>query len=222
MDGGTPTASYFATASFWPNIGSGGANCVGTASGSCCYAPPTGGGGTAPVGAGTLTFFDGTTTLGTIAFDATNGYGTLGSATWNGGDALSVKAPGDTVHAFQAATTAPADFAGLTPDLTTGAVTVSVSQSWTLSWTAGSPGAQSLLVLITPAASQTGEGSITCSPNDSDGTVTVDASLLANFQSGNTGQISIERINAGDGAADNGSIVYQVSAGVTANVTFGP
>lgn len=228
LDGGAPTSSFFATATFYPNIGMGGANCGGTASGTCCYAPPGGGGGTAPIGAGTLTFLDGTSTLGTLPFDPTNGYVNLATLTWNGGDSLSVKASGDTVGAFTATAPAPADFAGLSANqadagqvpLSSGAISVSVSQGLIVLWTAGS--AQSLLVTLTPSAAQANEGSITCSPNDADGTVSIDQSLLANYQPGDTGTIEVDRINAGSGSPANGSVVYQVSTGVQASVTFTP
>ncbi|MHB1844205.1 MAG: hypothetical protein ACYCWW_05140 [Deltaproteobacteria bacterium] len=230
MDGGAPASTYFATATFYPNIGSTGANCGGTASGSCCYAPPGTGGGSAPIGAGTLTFLDGTQTIGTLPFDPTNGYVDVTNLTWNGGDNLSVKAAGDSagVGVFTASATAPADFVNLTQTQNDGGtasvngspVGVSVSQDLIVTWPAGT--AQSLLLTITPSASQPNEGSITCSPNDSDGTVTVSQVLLANYQPGNTGTLEIDRINSGSGTAPNGSVVYQVSTGVSSAVSFGP
>ncbi len=224
-DGGAPSQSYSVTADFYPNVGPGGSSCSGASVGSCCYSPPAGGGGSAPIGAGTLTVKDGQVTLGTLPFDPTNGYGLLTSATWMPGDTLSVTAPGDVVDAFVVSSPVPAALAGLSPSLASGALTISVSQPWTFAWTPGSPAGQSMLVTLGPAPNATGQssiGSITCTPNDSDGTLTVDASLLANFQSGQAAQLAVARINAGQASPANGSVLLRVSEMVEANATFGP
>ncbi len=226
VDGGPSAQSYTLTADFYPNIGGGGAGCSGSSVLGCCYAPSAGGGGANPVGAGTLTLVDGQQSW-PLPFDPTNGYGVLSAATWNPGVQLEVQAAGDPngVAAFQVTAAAPVALAGLSPNLTTGSVSISVNQDWTLAWAPGSPAAQSMVVSLGPvpgATTATPMGSITCTPNDGDGTVTFSAALLANFQAGQTAQVSIARVNSATATPSNASVIFQTSTVVNAAATFTP
>ncbi len=223
-DGGAPARSFSVTAFFNPDVGAGGSGCAdGIGVGSCCYLPPSGGGGSAPVSAGTLTLLDDAAAVASMPFDPTNGYGTLTSVSWDGGDSLTVRAAGDVVAPFEVETHAPVDFTGLSPSLS-GGVTLPTGSSWTLSWAPGGADSVEITIGAAPGVSVpdggTPVGSITCTPDDDAGTVTIDSTLLANFTSGQAGQISVARVNAGGATPANGTVVFRASTMVTANATF--
>jgi hypothetical protein len=215
----TASAAFFAT----PDGGttSSGA-CTGTQVGSCCYTPPSDGGTTGPtptaVSAGGITIKDGNTTIGTMTPNGTTypalSSGTTNTLKWTDGDSLAVSAAGDTVHAFSGSVTSVALLAGVTPALSFApGTTISKSQNFTISWTAGT-GAISLVLTQTAA-----QGVITCSATTDPGTLTVDKSLLANFTA-LTGAIVLSRTSTADASPDNADVTLSSSTSTTGSTAY--
>ncbi len=219
------TTTYTATAAFFATPDGGAStsgSCTGTQAGSCCYTPPSDGGTTGPtptaVSAGGITIKDGASTIGTMSPSGTT-YTPLNSTTtsslrWNDGDSLNVSAAGDTVHAFNGNVTTVAAFANVSPALSfVPGTTISKSQNFTITWTAGT-GSVALVL-----AQTTGAGVITCSATTDPGTMTVDKSLLANF-TGLTGTISLSRSITADASPDNADVSLVSSTATSGATTY--
>jgi len=218
--------TYTASAAFYATPDGGvvtpPSNCT-TTVGSCCYIAPPDGGTTGPtptaVSAGGITLKDGNTTIGTMTPNGTT-YTALNSTTtntlkWTDGDTIDVSAAGDTVHAFSGGVVTVALLAGVQPALSfVPGTTISKSQNFTISWTAGT-GEVSLLL----AQGSISGGSISCSAKTDPGTFTIDKSLLANFTS-LTGTITLSRTNSADASPDNADVTLNSSTSTSGSTNY--
>jgi hypothetical protein len=200
----TPDAS--ATANMCPGSG--------VMSGSCCYEPPApasdagaaDAGTVAVFSAGTITIKDGTATLANMSPGTNGAYGITSGAMnptvkWTPGDTLAVSAAGATVDAFTGNIVTVVDLAGITPALSlTTATNVPLATPLVVSWTAGT--ATTVRVTLLAAKGTAGDGLISCSVNDSAGTVTVPTALLSKLTTGDNGVLSLTRqsVNMATGA----------------------
>jgi hypothetical protein len=186
----------------------------GTAIGSCCYEPPPAtstSGGTLPTeySAGSLTIADDGSTIGTVAF-GTVGYGSVGTPatfTWNGGDTLSVSAPGATIDSFSGTVKAPNAIAGLS------SLTAIPVAGWTVTWTPDTLSGETMEVAVVDNTNSVDYGEASCSVPDSAGTVTLSSALLSHFKSGDTASVQVNR-SAGS-AVSSGNAAVHLLAGVT-------
>lgn len=215
----TPDAS--ATANTCPGMG--------VTSGSCCYEPPivasdagaADAGTVALVSAGTITFKDGTSTLANMNPGTNGAYGITSGASnptvkWTQGDTLAVSAAGATVDAFTGNLVTVVDLAGVTPVLSLKtATTVPITSPLVVSWTPGT--ATTVRVTLIAAKGTVEDGSISCSVNDSAGTVTVPTAFLSKLTTGDTGVISLTR-QAVSQATGNNVSVQLVSASTTTGI----
>lgn len=178
--------------------------------------------------AGVLTVKDGTTTLGTLDYQADDaGMGDYEidsnsdpTLTWAAGDTLSASATGGEIPAFSASITAPQDVAGLTPALSlVSSTTVSTSAPFVLSWTPSSDtGAQMELVL----GGVSGGGTASCTAPDSAGSITVPVAILQKFGMGG-GTMGLTKTVSKPVAVTGASVKIQATApAVDGSVTFGP
>ena len=185
-------------------------------SGACCFIPapatidagaPTGPAGQNPDGgfssvaesAGTLSFAN-TTSRSPLA---TSSYGQIptgfGSAlgyaidlinptTWNDGDVLSITAAGapGQVTAFSGAI-----HAVKMPDATLSS-TIARGSALAFTWTPDS-NASTMTVTLTAAANNSAHGSVSCQVDDQSGALTIDSSLLQDFQAGDSCWTDVER-----------------------------
>jgi hypothetical protein len=231
---------YGAIAYFYPGAAPS-ATCAGTQNGNCCYVPPASGSssssssssssGTVTIpGAGAITVTDGTTPMGTLAFTAGTGYAPLGSATdtmltWAFGDTLNVSAVGDAngVAAFTGAVVAPASLANLSPALSYTAPTgLSLSSDFVETWTAGPAGSTVTLAIYATTSAFAPNGSITCTADDSSGTITVPTALLANFGPTDTGSASLSRSASTAVTASNANVTVVANVyGAGGSLSFG-
>jgi hypothetical protein len=186
---------------------------------SCCYqangAPA--GAVSPPVSAGTISLTDGTTSLGTLPFNTgTIGkmmvglYGSIASGAttplWQGSDTLGVSAPGATVGAFHGTLRAPPAIAGVTPYIrATPRLTPPRTQDFVISWTPDTVTGESM---VFATAFNTGNPAIiTCTVDDSAGTLTVPAAILGMLPSGpQTLQVSLTRLVQTTVTASNASV----------------
>ena len=160
--------------------------------------------------------------LGTLAFAPTSGYAEETSDSdpslqWNGGETLSVSAPGDTVGAFSGLVIAPGDFAGLNPPLdspTVSQVPVPSGEAFTLNWLPGSG------TNVTLVFSDSSGAALTCSAPDSAGTLTVPAAQLALLASG-PGALALTRLTNVTVSSHNAQILLQASTEEVASATLG-
>ena len=203
--------------------------------GSCTYCSGHVDGGTSGgtlmitlLSAGVLTVKDGTTTLGTLDYQADDaGMGDYEidsnsdpTLTWAAGDTLSASATGGEIPAFSASITAPQDIAGLMPALSlTSTTTVSTSAPFVLSWTPSSDtGAQMELVL----GGVSGGATASCTAADSAGSITVPVAILQKFGMGG-GSMGLTKTVSKPVAVTGASIKIQATApAVDGSVTFGP
>lgn len=221
---GTTTTVYTLSATFAanPDAGATTPSCAGTQSGSCCFLPATDGGTATDGGsssitllsAGAITFTDNGTAIANISPQTNNAYGIAStnnpSVKWSSGDTLKVSAAGATISAFTGNLATAADFAGLSPTLSyTTATTVTASAGMTISWT---PGTGTTVGVLVDAKG----GAITCSVDDSAGTVTVPAQLLQNYASGTEGIVSVTRTNLVKSTESNATVSF-----VSTNTTGG-
>jgi hypothetical protein len=179
--------------------------------------------------AGVLTVKDGTTTLGTLDYQADDaGMGDYEidsnsdpTLTWAAGDTLSASATGGQIPAFSASITAPQDIAGLTPALSlTSTTTVSTGAPFVLSWTPSSDtGAQMVLVL---GGFGGGGGTASCTAADSAGSITVPVAVLQKLGMGG-GTMGLTKTVSKPVAVTGATVSIQASAPpVDGSVTFGP
>jgi hypothetical protein len=190
------STSYGAVAVFKVTVAS--STCQGgTPSGSCCYEPPPSSTGGVPtlVSAGGITVVDSGATIGTLTF--TSGYyilsGPTSTFTWKPGDSLTVSAAGATVDSFSETVTAPGTISGLNPTLSTTPTDITLSSNWSLSWTPDARGGETMIVALTDETVANGE--ISCSVQDSAGTVTLPATLLGNFTPGHMARLIATRLS---------------------------
>jgi hypothetical protein len=204
----TPDAS--ATANTCPGSG--------TTSGSCCYEPPivandagaVDAGTIAVFSAGTITIKDGTATLANLNPGTNGAYGITSGASnptvkWTGGDTLAVSAAGATVEAFTGNLVTAVALAGVTPALSLQtATTVPLADPYVVSWTPGT--ATTVRVTLIVAKGMTEDGSISCSVDDSAGTVSFPTALLSKLTTGDTGIISLTRTSLTTTTGSNATV----------------
>jgi hypothetical protein len=191
----------------------------GTQLGNCCYEPPpattTTGGTPTLVSAGNITVADNGSTLGTLTFASTPipGYTPLSSTTtstltWASGDSLTVTAAGATVDAFNGTVKAPGLISGVNPALSS-TMTIPLTSSWSVSWTPDTQSGESMIVNL---LDDTLHSAITCTAQDSAGTVSFPASLLSHFTSTDSARVALSRSAAT--APSDGNTAVNVLAGV--------
>jgi hypothetical protein len=209
----------------------------GVMSGSCCYEPPAAASdaGTADAGAtdagtvavfsaGTITIKDGTSTLANLMPGTNGAYGITSGAMnptvkWTAGDTLSVSAAGATVDAFTGSLVTVVDLAGVTPALSLKtATTVPLASPLVVSWTAGT--ATTVRVTLIAAKGTAGDGIISCSVDDSAGTVTVPTALLSKLATGDTGVLSLTRQEVNTATGNNVTVQLLSSTSATGIVKF--
>jgi hypothetical protein len=143
------------------------------------------------LGAGTLTFKDDSKTLASLPYSSAVGaYETSSvtqmSLTWPAGDTLSVAATGGAIPAFSASIPAPAAITGVTPALSLEkTLTTSDSGAFVVSWTPAADDGTMTLVLGFDVESH--PGTIGCTAPQSDGTITVPASVVKELTGGAAG-----------------------------------
>jgi hypothetical protein len=170
--------------------------------GDCCVFPPIRpppdpvpgkGPGTGAVNIGTsagaLALLDATTSASIGTFDfGTQGYAGLPAAyyatRWRPGDILTVNATGGQIPAFNVS--APA----LSPPIVQAPSTIVPTEDLKITWEPD-PNADTLMIQIDDE--DAGAIVLACSVPDSDGALTVDASLFASFKSGDTCQVTADR-----------------------------
>jgi hypothetical protein len=167
-------------------------------------------------GAGTITLTDGTNALGALDFNAATGYTALSGTSdagmnWAFADTLNVSAAGDAngVAQFTGSVAAPAAFAGLSPAPSySPADGISLSSDFTQTWTPGPAGSKVTLNIYASTS-----GSISCTADDSAGTVTVPTALLSLFTSTDTGTLAITR------AANTAVTATNANVSITASIS---
>lgn len=218
----TPDAS--ATANMCPGSG--------VMSGSCCYEPPApasdagaaDAGTVAVFSAGTITIKDGTSTLANMSPGTNGAYGITSGAMnptvkWTPGDTLAVSAAGATVDAFTGNLVTVVDLAGITPALSLKTATnVPLATALVVSWTAGT--ATTVRVTLLAAKGTAGDGLISCSVDDSAGTVTVPTALLSKLTTGDNGVLSLTRQSVNMATGANVSVQLLSSTTATGIVKF--
>jgi hypothetical protein len=169
-------------------------SCPATATvGACCVFPPIRPPPTQPPGSGTgavdygasagaLALLDVTSSATVDTFDfGSKGYQRLPAsyyaARWQPGDVLSVSATGDQIGAFTVS--APA----LIPPVMQFPERIVAGKSFQITWQPD-PNADTLMIQLLDV--NAGSVVVACSAPDSDGTLTVDASLLSTFKSGDS------------------------------------
>jgi hypothetical protein len=209
----------------------------GVMSGSCCYEPPAAASdaGTADAGAadagtvavfsaGTITIKDGTSTLANLMPGTNGAYGITSGAMnptvkWTAGDTLSVSANGATVDAFTGSLVTVVDLAGVTPALSLKTATdIPLASPLVVSWTAGT--ATTVRVTLIAAKGTAGDGVISCSVDDSAGTVTVPTALLSKLTTGDTGVLSLVRQEVNTATGNNVTVQLLSSTTATGIVKF--
>ncbi len=218
-----------------PDASAAGNMCPGSGvmSGSCCYEPPAaardagaaGDAGTVAVfSAGTITIKDGTSTLANLNPGTNGAYGITSGAMnptvkWTAGDTLAVSAAGATVDAFTGNLVTVVDLAGVTPVLSLKTATsVPLASPLVVSWTAGT--ATTVRVTLLAAKGTAGDGLISCSVDDSAGTVTVPTALLSKFATGDTGALSLTRQSTNTATGANVTVQLLSSTTSTGLVKF--
>jgi hypothetical protein len=192
----------------------------GTQLGNCCYEPPPSstGGTPTPVSAGKITLADNGATIGTMDFSP--GYvlssETTSTLTWAPGDSLNVSAAGATVDAFEGTVTAPGLISGVNPSLSS-TITIPLASDWSISWT---PDTLSGDLMIVNLLDRTLNNAITCSVQDSVGTVTFPATLLANFNTADTGRVALSRSASTAPSVGNADVEILVGVDVAGPATF--
>lgn len=220
----TPSAAgntFSVDAAFIASVSPGTPCAGGSMMGTCCYMPaavPTDAG---PVDAGMpmivtagnidITNEAGDAGVGTLMPGAM-GYMPLTGPTpdmsvqWTAGDKLDVSAAGDSmgVHMFTGAIQTGDTITGDMPALSfTNPVTINRTMDYTQAWTADSTATGDKVVL---AIATTADGSITCTADDSAGTVTVPNMLLSNFSAG-MGFVTLTRTNSSMATGPNNATV---------------
>ena len=218
----TPDAS--ATANTCPGSG--------ITSGSCCYEPPivASDAGAADAGtiavfsAGTITIKDGTATLANLNPGTNGAYGITSGASnptvkWTGGDTLAVSAAGATVEAFTGNLVTVVALAGVTPALSLQtATTVPLADPYVVSWTPGT--ATTVRVTLIAAKGTAEDGSISCSVDDSAGTVSFPTALLSKLTTGDTGIVSLTRTSLNTATGSNVTVQLASTTSSTGLVKF--
>jgi hypothetical protein len=204
----------------------------GVTSGSCCYEPPitasdagaTDAGTPAVFSAGTITIKDGTSTLANLNPGTNGAYGITSGASnptvkWTAGDTLAVSAAGATVDAFTGNLVTVVDLAGVTPTLSLKtATTVPLAAPFVVSWTPGT--ATSVRVTLIAAKGTAEDGSISCSVDDSAGTVSFPMALLSKITTGDTGVLSLTRQSVNQATGNNVSVQLVSTTATTGIVKF--
>jgi hypothetical protein len=161
---------------------------------------------------GVSSSYYGTMDLGPWGDGPVSTYAGVASQPWAPGDALSVTATGDQVHAFHGTLQTGALLAGLTPSFAS-TLTVDRSEDFVVSWVPGGGTNDNVVLRI----GQMTTGSYVrcfCAVTDSVGSVTVPASVLAGFlgttDAGSDAQlgasITLERLRVSKATSDNAVI----------------
>jgi hypothetical protein len=173
--------------------------CAGAAQtvGDCCYFPPVRPPGTQPFSsgdtsvdkrAGVVTLVDTTSTakIGTFTYDRAAYPATeFATTVWQPGDVLTVSATGDQVGPFTVSATTLVPPTGQFPPA------IQRTQDFQITWQPD-PNAEIMNLWISDG--QPAGGGVNCTLPDANGSVTVDASLFAAFQSGAASAVSLGRI----------------------------
>jgi hypothetical protein len=149
------------------------------------------------LGAGVVTFKDGSKTLATLPYsggDAGGDYeidsNSHPSLAWAAGDTLEATASGGAIPAFSASITAPDAITGVSPAVSlTAPVMASLSAPFVISWTPPTDDGSTTVVL--GSESVTHPGTIGCKAADSAGKVSVPASLISQLLGGAAGSAVI-------------------------------
>jgi hypothetical protein len=204
--------------------------------GACCFIPPApvvdagagqmsppacnpdGGPNVVLLDLGTLTFSDstsnetlGTDTYGPIVLElgcgSAEGYQNSESNTnWSAGDTLLAKGVGGDAESFSVSARA-VSMPGLTPPSS-----ISRSAGLTLSWTPD-PNATTLQISLHAETALASHGGIVCNVSNSAGTTTVDASLLSNFETGDSVYMFASNETTATTQTQVGTVAFEVSAG---------
>ena len=130
-------------------------------------------------------------------------YGDVSSLPWKPGDALSVVATGDAVHAFSGALQVPALLSGVTPVLGQAVLIIDRTQDFTVTWNPEGRARESMLLILQQSTHPT--TTCYCTAPDAAAALTVDASLLSPFSAQDC-QMILERLVASTASSDNATI----------------
>jgi hypothetical protein len=207
-------------------IPDGGAAACPQMSGSCCFYPPSDAGAPpAPTyfPAGDITVDDGKSTLSTMKPAANETYSdksaTNAMLVWKPGDTLTVSAAGGQVHTFTGTVKAADEITALNPPLP---LTISTGAPFTVDWNPGSVAGATMHLTIVAKDGMTNEGILRCSTKDSDGTLTINKTLLANFGMNDTGSVSLTRQAAASAKCDDSHVALYANIATSGSVKFTP
>ena len=197
----------------------------GVPTGDCCYFPPDADAGLPPqVSAGAITLTDDGNTIGTLTFDG--GYAPLSSMTnarglsWKPGHSLSANASGSIVGPFTQSLVAPAPPTVTSPALQNlGTTSIPAGQPLTVSWTPGAAG-DVVTASLNGARNGASDGDVVCRASDAAGTLTVPASLMANFHPGDVGAIVVGRTTQKTAPCANATVTIGATIPVSGVVTY--
>jgi hypothetical protein len=200
----------------------------GTKVGDCCFvAPPKptdAGTPPTPPDAGNITLTDGASTLATI--DPTSGVYTAvtnpptTALTWSPGDKLGVSATGHQVDTYTGMLATGALLSGVTTSggtatstMFSDAMSINTTSDFVVNWSEDTIATgDNVTLVLTGSHGGASDGSITCFVPDSDKTVSVDKSLLANFSTtGETATVSLSR-SVVSNATDANATIYLVGS----------
>ena len=177
--------------------------------------PPNSGSTAAPVGGGTVTITDGSTTIVTLSeTDAGYSWGPL--VAWQPGDTLAFAGTSDVVHAFTGSLTAPPTLVLTAPS---GGLAIPRASNLTVQWAAGTA---NTVVLVQIGASTSGnmpDGSVFCAFSDT-GSGVVPTTDLANLKANDTATIAVGRVARSTATCDNADVTLEVGSVVLLSALF--
>jgi hypothetical protein len=196
-------------------------DCTGMQVGECCLQSP---GGTVGAfqSAGTLTITDGAKTLATLTtapYVASSA--TTASLTWAPGSTIKVSASGGTVDAFDLSVVAPSLLAGVKPAFGATGITVTTSADLVVTWTKSVEACSKISFGVSQLPATPPLPYIGCVADDSAGTLTVPAALLAKLTA-KTGTAFIQRVEGRGVNVGNASVKLVAIDGHYTDVTFKP
>jgi hypothetical protein len=202
--------------------------------GSCCYRGPTNGSGstsgsssgsssgstTGAPQAGDIAALDGSTSLGSLVADPTNGrYSTITNQLWAAGDTLSVSAPGDVVGAFSGQVAAPTAVTITAPVGAPpfGVAQVSTSHALVVTWTG--VGGTHVYTSLSAVGGGGASGTLICTSDDN-GHVTLPSTLLAHFSGAFGGVLLVARSVEAKLPSNNADVTLSAATAVGLGVQF--
>jgi len=196
----------------------------------CCYVSPQASGTyviTAPVSAGNVAVKNNGSTLGTLTpfspsvpvYDAIGNPPTSG-ITWQPGDALTIIATGDTVHAFSGSVVTCARISGVTPGLST-VLPITLSADLKVSWAPDAARTDQIVLARAFAGTPTTpEGYVACVVSDAVGSVTFPVALFVHFHGGDQGSLDLLRYSTTTITTDNAAIDLLQGSYINALATY--